>query len=170
MPNSKIIIESLKRSHARNSFDCNDLDLNHFLQKYAMQNQESGFSRTFVAIEEDCKAQILGYYSITAASIDKNNLPEKAKKRFPNHPTPIIRLARLAVDLNHQKKGLGEYLLIDALDRSLKVSSNIGCVAVIVDAKHETAKNFYLKYEFESLPHNPLVMWLPMHSIEKLFK
>ncbi len=78
-------------------------------------------------------------------------------------------LARLAVDNRAQGKRLGEYLLMDALERALTVADNQGCVSVIVDAMHERAKQFYEKYEFEVLPDQPLTLWLPIEAIRRLF-
>lgn len=112
---------------------------------------------------------MLGYYSISAGAIDRENLPGRAVRRFPNFPVPAARLARLAADRAFQGRGLGEHLLLDALSRALRASGNIGIVAVLLDAKHEKAKGFYARYEFESLPDQPLTLWLPMRSAAKLF-
>lgn len=111
----------------------------------------------------------MGYYSISAGAIDRGNLPTHATKRFPSFPIPVARLARLAVDQKFQGRGLGEDLLLDALNRVLRASGNIGIMAVLLDAKHEKAKRFYMRYEFESLPDHPLTLWLPMGAIAKFF-
>lgn len=162
-------VKPLNRAHNRNSFDCGESNLNAYLARYAIQNEVLNITRTFVAVEEKLPEQILGFYSLTGSTIDKCNLPASAIKRFPNYPVPIVRLARLAVDNGIKGKGLGEYLLMDALDRSLTVADNQGCVSVIVDAMHERAKQFYEKYEFEVLPNQPLTLWLPIAAIRKLF-
>ena len=112
---------------------------------------------------------VLGYYSISVGSIDRKNLPAHAAKRFPSFPIPVARLARLAMDREFQGRGLGEHLLLDALNRVLRASSDIGVVAILLDAKHEKAKHFYARYEFESLPDQPLTLWLPMAAAAKLF-
>ena len=88
--------------------------------------------------------------------------------RFPNFPLLVARLARLAVAINHQRKGLGELLLADALQRCLRLSVEIGMIGVIVDAKTEKARGWYGRYEFERLPDSPLTLWLPTAAIEKL--
>jgi GNAT superfamily N-acetyltransferase len=162
-------IEPLAKSHDRSRFTCGEPALDEYLARFARQNHESGVAKTFVAVAGDHPRQVLGYYSISAGAIDRDNLPAHAAKRFPSFPVPVARLARLAVDQGFQKHGLGEDLLMDALNRVLRASADIGIVAVLLDAKHEKAKRFYARYEFEGLPDQPLTLWLPMAAIAKLF-
>ncbi len=162
-------IEPLDRQHDRSRFDCGEPALNEYLIRYARQHQEAGIARTFVAVDCIENAGILGFYSLAASGIDKRNLPAQAAKRLPNFPIPVVRLARLAVDLCRQRQGLGEDLLIDALHRCLHVGEQVGILAVLVDAKHERAKAFYSRYEFDSLPDQPLKLWLPMTAVRRLF-
>lgn len=68
----------------------------------------------------------------------------------------------------HQRQGFGELLLADALQRCLRLSDEIGMVGVIVDAKDERARGWYLRYEFEQLPDSPLTLWIPAAAIRKL--
>ena len=161
-------IEPLARSHDRSHFACGESALDEYLARFARQNHESGVAKTFVAIGSDSPRRVLGYYSISAGVIDRDNLPAHAAKRFPSFPIPVARLARLAVDREFQGHGLGENLLLDALNRVLRAAGDIGIVAVLLDAKHEKAKRFYARYEFESLPDQPLTLWLPMAAVAKL--
>jgi len=87
---------------------------------------------------------------------------------LPNFPLPIARLARLAVDHRVQGQRLGETLLMDALYRCYRLSEQIGMIGVVVDAKHERAKRFYQRYEFEEFPDHPLTLWLPVQAIKEL--
>jgi GNAT superfamily N-acetyltransferase len=163
-------IEPLDRRHDRGQFDCGEPALNDYLARYARQHQETGIARTFVAVDCVENVGILGFYSLAVGGIDKRNLPVQAAKHLPNFPIPMVRLARLAVDVCQQGQGLGEDLLIDALHRCLRVGEQTGILAVLVDAKHEHAKAFYSRYEFESLPNQPLQLWLPMSAVRRLFK
>ena len=163
-------VEPLQRDHDRTQFGCGEPDLDEYLARFARQNQESGVARTFVAVRDAEPARVLGYYSLAVGAIDKANLPPSATRRFPNFPLPIARLARLAVDRSQQGKGLGEDLLLDALARCLRVAEDVGIVAVLIDAKHERAKAFYTRYEFESLPGHPLTLWMPLPALRKLFE
>jgi GNAT superfamily N-acetyltransferase len=163
-------IDPLQRDHDRGWFDCGEPALDEYLARFARQNQESGVTRTFVAVHEAEPARILGYYSLTVGAIDKANLPPPAARRFPSFPLPIARLARLAVDRSQQGKGLGEHLLLDALHRCLRVAEDVGITAVLIDAKHDRAKAFYQRYEFDALPDHPLTLWLPLAALRKLFE
>jgi GNAT superfamily N-acetyltransferase len=162
-------VEPLARSHDRSRFSCGEPALDEYLLRYARQNHESGIAKTFVVHGIDEPRRVLGYYSLSAGAIDRANLPAQAARRFPNFPVPVARLGRLAVDRSFQGRGLGEDLLIDALRRVFAASGDIGIVAVVLDAKHEKAKRFYQRYEFESLPDQPLALWLPMAAVAKLF-
>lgn len=162
-------IGPLERQHDRQSFDCGVEALNEYLARFAKQHEDSGISRTFVVVDNRESSRILGYYSLAAGGIDRSCLPPSEAKRFPKFPIPVGRLARLAVDLKARGRGLGEYLLMDALHRFFRTGDNIGMVAVLVDAKDEQAKYFYQRYDFNSLPDQPLTLWLPMKSVRKLF-
>lgn len=162
-------IEPLGKSHERSQFASGVRALDEYLARFARQNHESGVAKTFVAVGSDSPRRVLGYYSISAGAIERENLPVQAAKRFPSFPIPVARLARLAVDQDWQGRGLGEDLLMDALHRVLRASRDIGIVAMLIDAKDEKARRFYGRYEFESLPDQPLTLWLPMSAIKKLF-
>ncbi len=127
-------------------------------------------TRTFVAVDTAAAGGILGYYSLAVGAIDRASLPPEAARRFPNFPLPIARLARLAVDRANQGKGLGDDLLVDALFRCLRIADEVGIAAVVIDAKHEKAKAFYARYQFDALPDLPLTLWLPMPALRKLFE
>ncbi len=103
------------------------------------------------------------------SGIRRDNLPKKHQTRFPNFPLRVARLARLAVDLNHQGQGVGELLLSDALQRCLQISASMGMLGVIVDAKDEQARGWYERYEFERLPDASFTLWLPTVAIFRLW-
>ena len=159
-------IEALQNTRDRQQFDCGDNALNDYLRRYARQHAEANISRTYVASEAQ---RICGYYSLAMAAIKKQQLPNKYHKRFANYPVPMARLARLAVDVDYQGRGLGKLLLMDALYRCLELSRNIGMAGVVVDAKHEQALAFYQNFEFKSFPDSILTLWLPIGAIKKLF-
>lgn len=158
-------IEALGPEHDREAFSCGVDALDQYLRRFARQHARTNISRTYVAAID---RQIHGFYSLSMAGIRKDNIPSDQRLRFPNFPLPVARLARLAVALPHQKQGLGELLLADALHRCLRLSMEIGMVGVIVDAKDEGARRWYERYEFQSLPDSPLTLWLPTAAIERL--
>lgn len=161
--------EPLRRDHDRTRFACGEPALDDYLTRFARQNHESGVARTFVAIGEADSTRVLGYYSLAVGAIHKTNLPPPESRRFPNFPLPVAKLARLAVDSSQQGQGLGEDLLLDALSRCLRVAEDVGIVGVLIDAKHERAKAFYTRYEFDPLPDLPLTLWMPLGVLGRLF-
>ena len=109
---------------------------------------------------------IAGYYALSACSIDGVDLPEEFGKRLPAYPLPATLLGRMAVRHDLQDQHLGRLLLTDALERTWRVSQQIGSLAVIVDAK-EDAVGFYHRYGFRALPLNPHRLFLPMETVGK---
>lgn len=162
---SPVTIEPLATHHDRRSFSCGVDPLDEYLRRFARQHADTNVSRTYVAVDGPA---IRGFYSLAVSGIRRENLSTKLASRFPGFPLPVARLARLAVDLRHQRQGLGELLLADALQRCLRLSAEIGMVGVIVDAKDEQARGWYERYEFERLPDSPLTLWLPTAAIEHL--
>jgi len=160
-------IEQLKKDHIKDNFDCGVDSLNKYISHYARQNDEKNISRTFVAVDDDNLIQ--AYYSICAASVRIEDLPENISKRLPRYPVPAARLSRLAVDLNKQGTGLGEHLLLNALKRIYLTSHEMGIKCILVDAIENKAKAFYENYGFISLPNQDLKLFLPIETINKLF-
>lgn len=158
-------IEGLAPTHNRREFSCGVAALDEYLRRFARQHADSNVSRTYIAADG---ASILGFYSLAMSAIRRDNLPPKHVTRFPNFPLPVARLARLAVDVRHQRQGLGELLLADALQRCLRLSEEIGMIGVVVDAKDEKARGWYERYEFERFPDSPSTLWLPTAAIAGL--
>ena len=158
-------IEPLASSHDRRAFSCGVAALDEYLQRFARQHANANVSRTYVAADGSA---ILGFCSLAMSAISRENLPSKHLSRFPNFPLPVARLARLAVDRRHQRQGIGEMILADALQRCLRLSEEIGMIGVVVDAKDERARGWYERYEFERLPDLPLTLWLPAAAIARL--
>ena len=162
----KFEIHPLDSSFDRDQFDCGTEILNKFLKTSARQNQDKGVSRTFVAIEaDDKKKRVLGFYSQSMAQVDLSNFPEAIQKKLPRHPVPAARIGRLASDVTIRGQGLGKILVMDALRRVKAVSEQIGVYAVIVDAKDQAAKDFYLKFGFVPSLSDPMLLFYSVASI-----
>jgi len=159
------MFEKLSRDFARDDFDCGIESLNDFLKRYALQNIKKNISVTMVAASEENRKKILGYYSVSMAQVDFEDLPADLAKGIPRYPVPAMRIGRLSVDRLAQGAGLGGELLRHALYRALEVSREVGTCIVLVDAIDENAKRFYEKYGFVSLIDLPLSLVLPMETI-----
>lgn len=162
---ASVRIEPLAPHHDRRAFSCGVEALDQYLRRFARQHADANVSRSYVAV---AGFTVRGFYSLAMSGLRKENLPPKHLTRFPNFPLPVARLARLAVGLDHQRQGLGELLLADALQRCLRLSLEIGMIGVIVDAKDEHARGWYERYEFERLPDAPLTLWLPTAAIARM--
>lgn len=145
-------------------FDCGAEELNTYLKRFAKKNDKLGIGRTYVLLD---KAHALGFYTVSMAQIEFKALPKSTQGKLPRYPIPAVRIGRLAIDLSAQGQGLGEFLLMDALTRCLRVSEEIAIFAVIVDAKNDQAKAFYLKYGFIPLEDQELSLFLPVSTIHQ---
>jgi GNAT superfamily N-acetyltransferase len=111
---------------------------------------------------------IIGFYTLSASSVNVSDLPIELIKKLPKYPLiPVALLGRLAIDKKYQGQGLGDFLLIDALKRSLELSKQIGIMAVVVDAINESAYHFYQQYGFKRLTYQRL--FLPIQDFVNEF-
>lgn len=145
-------------------FDCGAEELNLYLKRFAKKNDKLGVGKTYVLLES---SPALGFYTLSMAQIEFKALPKASQAKLPRYPIPAVRIGRLAIDLSAQGKGLGEFLLMDALSRAVRVSEEIAVFAVIVDAKDSQAKDFYLKYGFIPLQDQALSLFLPISTIKQ---
>jgi ribosomal protein S18 acetylase RimI-like enzyme len=162
-----LVIEPLASHHDRAAFSRGEPALDASLQRQASQDIRRRVAQVFVAIG-DAPGKIAGYYSLSAASFAKDELPAALAKRLPHYPVPAAVLGRLAVDRAQQGRGLGEMLLIDAIRRVVRASTAIAVYAIIVDAKNERARAFYEGYGFRGLASEPRRLFLPLETVEKL--
>ena len=163
------IIEPFGKSHDRSAFTCGKPALDEFLRTRVSQYEKRRLGKTFVAVLQG-EQRVRGYYTLAAGAVAFEHLPTVASTKLPKHPIPVILLARLAVDLSAQGQGLGEKLLLDALQRSLDLSDKLGAHAVEVDALDDSAISFYVKYGFSPLLDNPRHLYLPLATIDRVLK
>lgn len=113
---------------------------------------------------------IAGYYTLSQFAVRLDAVPPAIAQRLPKYPmVPATLLGRLAVAKESRGQRLGEFLLMDALHRSLALSEEIASVGVVVDAVDESAAAFYRKYGFFELLAGECRLFLPMGTIARLF-
>lgn len=162
-------IRPLQKAHNRKSFDCGHEDLNRYLREQARQDAEKRVAAPFVFTQPGSPA-VLGFYTLSASIIPVDELPPDLMKWLPRYgQLPVTLLGRLAVDRSVGGRGLGEFLLVDALRRSLEAAQQIAAMAVVVDAKDERAEGFYRHFDFRPFQQTPLRLFLPMGQIATLF-
>lgn len=150
--------------HAANTaeFECGEPALDGYLQRYATQDIKRGVARVFIATPDDRLDTVAGFYTLSAASIAAETLPEKWRKKLPRYPVPVALIGRLAVSQAFQGQGLGGILLADAIKRVMAASETLAVAAIIVDAKSDKAAGFYRHFGFTELPGCPGRWMLPL--------
>ncbi|MGH9650997.1 MAG: GNAT family N-acetyltransferase, partial [Terriglobales bacterium] len=162
-------VEPLARRHDRAAFSCGAAALDAYLQRQAAQDLKRRVAAVFVLISDG--ETIAGFYTLSALGILLGELPAEVSRKLPKYPVvPATLMGRLAVSVDHRGQGLGEFLLMDALRRAWEHSHSVASFAVVVDGKDEAAVAFYHRYGFIQLPETPMRLFLPMATIEKLFR
>ena len=147
--------------HNLDDFDCGEAALNEWLRRRALAN-ESRFSRTYVACDGD---RVIGFYSLSAGAVDRSGAPGKIRRNAPDS-VPVSSSGRLAVGRRHAGRGRGAARLSDALRRVALASRSIGIGAVLVQAKDDRAKRFYLACaEFIEFPTDSRTLFLPIDTL-----
>ena len=162
-----LVIEPLGPRHDRATFSCGEPALDNYLRRQASQDVRRRVARVFVAVG-NAPGEISGYYTLSAASFEKDELPADLAKRLPHYPVPAAVLGRLAIDHRSQGRGFGEVLLLDAIRRIVRASATIAVYVIVVDAKNDRARAFYERYGFKAFPSGPRRLFLPLQTFEKL--
>ncbi len=151
----------------RSSFECGVEPLNRYFRTQVSQDIKRRVTACFTAL--DTTGRVAGYYTLASASILLTDLAENLTKKLPRYPNvPAVRMGRLAVDQDFKGKGLGAALLADALRRAM--TAEIAAYAFVVDAKDESAAEFYAHHGFLATAQNPLFLYLPLATVKDLVK
>lgn len=146
-------VRKLAATDSVEMFDSGEAALNQFLQRFALTSQKANSAQTYVS----CHAgAVVGFYSLAVGSVE----PENAAR--------VMILARLAVDLKHQNVGLGRALLRDALLRTTQAADIAGIRALLVHAKDDAARQWYLNWEFEPSEIDPFHLFLLLKDLKAM--
>ena len=162
--------EPIAKRHNREAFDCGEEALNEFLRRYARKSHDLGGAKTFLAIDDADNETILGFYSLSPASVAYAATPEIVRRGLARHDVPAFRLARLAVDRRVQGRGLGGQLLLAAGRRCLLASAEVGGVALLIDAKNRKVAAWYASYGAVPMLDMPLSLLLPLTTVQAALK
>jgi GNAT superfamily N-acetyltransferase len=158
--------EPISPDHDLSAFDCGEPALDDWLRQRALRN-ESRFSRTYVVCEGK---RVVAYYCVSAGAVQRAAAPGRLRRNAPD-AIPVAVLGRLAVTRSHAGQGLGADLLADALSRIAAAAATIGIAAVLVQAKDETARRFYLRHaEFLEFPDDSRTLFLPIETVLAAFE
>ena len=148
--------------HDRQGFECGVPALDEYIARLAEQHRRRGITSVYVLTDSVRPEFILGYYTLSAAEVDGQGLPEAQRKKLPRYPVPCFRMGRLACRSDQRGRGVGKLLLGCAVDRCLKARQQIAAYALIVDAKDDASKAFYVHFGFKTLRDMPRTLYLPL--------
>ncbi len=161
-------IEPLTKQPGRDAFTCGVEPLDNYVHHQASQDARRGFAAVYVAVDSE-PGGIHGFYTLSMAGVVLDLVPPVLRAKMPRYPSvPAIRLGRLAVATAARGRGLGRFLLLDAMDRALR--NEVAWAAFIVDAKDDSARAFYLQYGFLSFLDDTNHLFLPRTTVEAAFK
>jgi len=162
---AELRIEKLRRDHAVDAFDCGREELNRFLVRFAFPNQQAGASQTYVGLSEQI---VIGYYTLVVGQVTYEDAPERLTKGLARHPVPIMLLARLAVSVEWQGRGLGAGFMKDAMRRTLQAADIAGIRAFGVHAKDDAARAFYEHFGFVASSSDPFHLFVLMKDLRSI--
>lgn len=157
--------EPLVAAHRLDGFDCGVPVLDEWLSRRALRN-ENRFSRTYVVCDD---GRVVAFVSIAAGAVERAGAPGGLRRNAPE-TIPVSIIGRLAVDRAYAGRGLGADLLADALRRIAVAAQSIGIAAVLVHAKDERARGFYLSCaEWLEYPADSRTLFLPIETVLAAF-
>jgi GNAT superfamily N-acetyltransferase len=156
--------EPLAPGHILDGFDCGRTTLNVWLARHARQAAATGSARTYV-VGDAQQHRVVGYHALTAAGLEREAATPRVIKGMPRYPVPVVLLARLAVDVSVTGRGLGAWLLRDAMLRTLAAADTIGVRALLVHAADDDARRFYLRHGLEPSPSDPMHLMILLKDL-----
>lgn len=157
--------EPLGSGHSLNGFDCGEGSLNLWLHRHARQASGVGSAKTYV-VTDNQQGRVVGYHALAVASIEHEDATDRAVKGMPQHQIPSVLLARLAVDESVQRKGIGAFLLRDAMTRTLAVAEEAGVRLLLAHALNAKARKFYEHFGFEPSPTDEMNMQIIVKDVQ----
>ena len=155
-------IVSLRKEHDRKGFDCGEEALNRWFERSARQHNDRFLSRTYAAVEHEASSEVLGFYALTTAELDRSSIDHESLSHLPVR-VPAYRLGRLAVSVNHRGMQYGKIMALDALAKAESVTEKVGGVLLLVDAK-VTAVDFYVKLGYVQFNGHPTKLFYPLNK------
>ena len=160
-----LTLAPLATHHRLDGFDCGKPALNVWLLRHAAQAQGSGSARTFVALDSQHddppdrrpdlqldRPRVAGYFSLTGGQVDAADASDRVRLRLGGYPIPVVILARLAVSVPDQGRGIGARLLREAIARTLQLAEIVGVRALLTHPLDDEAARFYRRFGFEASP------------------
>ncbi len=154
--------EKLRTDHELSQFSCGE-PLDDWLRRRALQNEESGASRTYVVC---LGSRVTAYYALAVGAVAHSEAPGRIRRNTPD-PVPVMVIGRLAIDQEFQGRGLGQGLLRDAVLRTLQAAQIAGIRAILVHAISDGARHFYQRHGFVASLLDPMTLMISVGDAEK---
>jgi predicted N-acetyltransferase YhbS len=150
-------IEPIAPDHDTESFDCGSDEQTTWLRRHALRAHRADSAKVYVVCPAGARS-VVGYYVLTAGSIEHTEAPPRLTKGMGRYPVPVVILTRLGVDLQEQGRGLGSALVRDAFFQVASVAERAGVRALLIHAETPAAAAFYRGIDpaFEPSPTDPL--------------
>lgn len=155
--------EKLTASHDLSQFECGEPELDDWLKRRALRNEENGASRTYIVCAGQ---QVVGYYALAVGAVAHTHAPGRVRRNMPD-PVPVMVIGRLAIDTRFQGRGIGSALLCDAILRTLQAAEIAGIRAILVHAISGSAKQFYERCGFIPSPVESMMLMIPLSEAAK---
>ena len=155
--------EKLSPKHDRTHFQCAEPTLDDWLRRRALQNEETGASRTYVLCTGN---RVVGYYALAVGAVAHADAPGRVRRNMPD-PVPVMIIGRLAIDQTMQGQSIGPALLRDAVLRTMQAAEIAGIRAILVHAISDRAKRFYEKWGCVSSPVDPMTLMITVAEAQK---
>ena len=151
-----------------NEFICRSSEQTQWLRRFALQSSSMGTTRVFV-VTQHLDNSVVAYYAWCMAQLEFAASPTRLRKGTGRYPQPVALLARLGVHSEHEGRGLGAALLVDAITRLVTMSVDIGCRGLLIHAESDEARNFYLHHipELDESPTDELHLVLLLKDAKR---
>jgi GNAT superfamily N-acetyltransferase len=161
-------VEPISKGHLTDQFDCGSEAQTTWLRKHALQADRTDTTKVQVVTHVG-DSRVVGYYALSAGSVEPDRAPDRVRKGVPGYPMPVIILTRLGVHREEQGKGLGRALVKDAILRAEAASQSIGARALLIHCETPAAKDFYRRLvpDFAESPADPLHLYLLMGDLRR---
>jgi len=160
---SELRLERLGEQHDLAAFESGNEELDRWLQRHALAAQRMDSARTFVAVDD---RRVVGYFSLTMASVLREDAPARLVRGLPGYPVGAVLLARLAINQADQAQGLGALLLTEALRKAVAAGEHAAARLAIVDAIDGEAADFYRHHGFVTAPEHELRLYRRMKDVQ----
>ena len=129
-------------------FSCGLALVDEWVAKRAMGARSAGTAVVYAAFDG---GRLAGFYSLSSQSVLRASTSGWLARNAPDQ-IPVILLGMMGVDSRYQGSGLGRDLLLDAVHRAQRVSSEIGARVLVVDPAGDAARSFYGRFGFRPVP------------------